>query len=136
MIQLVIFLAVAAALLLLLLVAMRRQPAHAAGSAGELVTVKKTLESLQLGLLPAELVEQIFGQRDLAYVSTIASSEIRDLFLAERKRLAVTWIRRVREQVRALKDFHITRSRMFTNMSRWKEFCLALDFTRLEGRCR
>ena len=136
MIQLVIFLAVAVALLLLLLVAMHRQPAHAAGSAGELVTAKKTLESLQHGLLPAELVEQIFGQRDLTYVSTIESNEIRDLFLAERKRLAVTWIRRVREQVRALKDFHTARSRMFTQMGRWKEFSLALDFARLGIRCR
>ena len=136
MMQLVIFLAVAIALLVLLFMAMRRQPSHAAGSAGELVTAKKTLESLQLGLLPAELVDQIFGQRDLTYVATIGSNEIRSLFLSERKRLALTWIRRVRKQVRALKDFHVSRSRMFTQMSRWRELSLALDFAGLEARCR
>ncbi len=69
--------------------AMRRQPSRAAGSAGELVTAKRTLESLQLGLLPAELVDQIFGERDLTYVATIGSNEIRSLFLSERKRLAL-----------------------------------------------
>ena len=136
MMQLVIFLAVAIALLVLLLMAMRRQPSHAAGSAGELVTAKRTLESLQLGLLPAELVDQIFGERDLTYVATIGSNEIRSLFLSERKRLALTWIRQVRRQVRALKDFHVSRSRMFTQMSRWRELSLALDFAGLEARCR
>lgn len=136
MTQLVIFLAVVAGLLVLLLVAMRRQPARAAGSAGELVTAKKTLESLQSGLLPAELVEQVFGQRDLAYVETTRSKDIRDLFLLERKHLAVTWIRRVRRQVHALRDFHVSRSRMFTQMSWWKEFSLALDFVVLEVRCK
>src|SRR5579864_2602548 len=128
MTQLVTFLAIAVGLLVLLLVAMRRQPAHAAGSAGELVSAKKTLESLQLGLLPSELVEQLFGQRDLAYVEAMGSAEIRNLFLSERKHLALTWIRQVRRQVRALKDFHVSRSRMFTQMSRGKEFSLALDF--------
>ena len=136
MIQLIIFLAVAVGLLVLLLVAMRRQPSRAEGSAGELVTAKKTLESLQLGLLPAKIVERIFGQRDLTYVASIGSNEIRGLFLSERKRLALTWIGRVRKQVRALKDFHVSRSRMFTQMSRWKEFSLALDFARLEIHCR
>jgi hypothetical protein len=135
MTQLVIFLAIAVVLLVLILVAMRRQPAHAAGSAGELVSAKKTLESLQLGLLPSELVEQLFGQRDLAYVEAIGSTEIRNLFLSERKHLALTWIRQVRRQVRALKDFHVSRSRMFTQMSRGKEFSLALDFASLEIRC-
>jgi hypothetical protein len=135
MTQLVIFVAVAVGLVVLLLIAIRRQPTHAAGSAGELVSAKKTLESLQLGLLPPELVEQVFGQRDLAYVETMGSKEIRDLFLSERKRLALTWARRVRRQARALKDFHVSRSRMFTHMSRWKEFSLALDFATLEVRC-
>jgi hypothetical protein len=136
MIQLFIFLAVAVALLFLLLVVIRRQPSHAAGSAGELVTAKRTLELLQFGLLPAALVEQIFGRRDLTYVATIGSNDLRNLFLAERKRLALTWIRRVRRQVGALKDFHVSRSRMFTQMSRWKELSLALDFARLGIRCR
>jgi hypothetical protein len=101
-----------------------------------LVTAKRTLESLQLGLLPAKLVDQIFGEQDLTYVATIGSNEIRSLFLSERKRLALTWIRRVRKQVRALKDFHVSRSRMFTQMSRWREMSLALDFAGLEARCR
>ena len=133
MIQLIIFLAVVAALLVLLVVAMRRQPTRAAGSAGELVTAKKTLESLQSGLLPPELVEQVFGQRDLAYVEKMGSKDIRDLFLSERERLALMWIRMVRRQVRALKEFHVSRSRMFTKMSWWKEFSLAVDFTVLRS---
>jgi hypothetical protein len=135
MTQLVTFLAIAVGLLVLLLVAMRRQPARAAGSAGELVTAKRTLESLQLGLLAPELVDHVFGQKDLSYIVTIGSNGIRNLFLSERKHLALTWIRQVRRQVRALKDFHVSRSRMFTQMSRGKEFSLALDFASLEIQC-
>lgn len=134
MTQFVIFLSLVVGLLVLLLVAMRRQPARAAGSAGELVTAKKTLESLLSGLLPPELVEQVFGQRDLVYIEEMGSKDIRGLFLSERKQLALTWIRMVRRQVRALKDFHVSRSRMFTQMSWWKEFSLALDFASLEIR--
>jgi len=136
MMQLVIFLAVGTGLLVLLLVAIRRQPSHAAGSAGELVTAKRTLESLQLGLLPADLVEQVFGRQDFAYISSIGSNELTDLFMSERKRLALMWIGQIRKQVRALKDFHVSRSRMFTHMSRWREFSIALDFAGLEIRCR
>jgi hypothetical protein len=135
MMQLVIFLAVGTGLLVLLLVAMLRQPSHAAGSAGELVTAKRTLESLQLGLLPAELVEQVFGRQDFAYVSSIGSDKLTNLFMSERKRLALMWIGQIRKQVRALKDFHVSRSRMFTHMSRWREFSIALDFAGLEIRC-
>jgi hypothetical protein len=135
MTQLIIFLGVVVGLVVLLLVAMRRQPARAAGSAVELVTAKKTLESLQSGLLPPEHVEQVFGQRDLAYVEEVGSKDIRDLFLSERKRLALMWIRLVRRQVRALKEFHVSRSRMFTQMSWWKEFSLAFNFASLEIRC-
>src|ERR1700751_3669962 len=135
MTQLIIFLGVVVGLVVLLLVAMRRQPARAAGSAGELVTAKKTLESLQSGLLPPEHVEQVFGRRDLAYVEKMGSKDMRDLFLSERKRLALMWIRLVRRQVRALKEFHVSRSRVFTQMSWWKEFSLALDFASLEIRC-
>jgi hypothetical protein len=135
MTQLVIFLMLVVGLLVVLVVAMRRQPGRAAGSAGELVTAKKTLVSLQVGLLPTELVEQVFGQRDLAYVQEMGAKDIRDLFLSERKHLALVWIRGVRRQVRALKDFHISRSRMFTQMSWWKEFSLAVDFASLEIRC-
>ena len=136
MMQLVSFLAVGTGLLVLLLVAMRRQPSHAEGSAGELVTAKRTLESLQLGLLPAELVEQVFGRQDLAYISSIGSTKLTNLFMSERKRLALIWISQIRKQVRALKDFHVSRSRMFTHMSRWREFSIALDFAGLEIRCR
>ena len=135
MTQLIIFLGVVVGLVVLLLVAMRRQPARAAGSAVELVTAKKTLESLQSGLLPPEHVEQVFGQRDLAYVEEVGSKDIRDLFLSERKRLALMWIRLVRRQVRALKEFHVSRSRMFTQMRWWKEFSLAFNFASLEIRC-
>jgi hypothetical protein len=93
------------------------------------------LVSLQVGLLSTELVEQVFGQRDLAYVQEMGAKDIRDLFLSERKHLALAWVRGVRRQVRALKDFHISRSRMFIQMSWWKEFSLAVDFASLEIRC-
>jgi hypothetical protein len=136
MTQLLLFIAVGVGLLVLLLVGMRRSPAAAEGSAGALVAAKRTLESLQLGLLPAELVERVFGRQDFAYIASIGSTELSNLFMAERKRLALAWIRQVRNQIRALREFHISRSRMFAHMSRWMELSLALDFAELEFQCR
>jgi len=136
MIQLIPFVAVGAGLLILLLLVLLRPSAPAEGSAGALVAAKRTLESLQLGLLPAGLVEQLFGQGDLSYISSIGSKDLNNLFLAERKRLALAWIGKVREEIGVLKEFHVSQARMFSQMSRWTEISVALEFADLEFQCR
>ncbi|MGH9746292.1 MAG: hypothetical protein ACRD59_09310, partial [Candidatus Acidiferrales bacterium] len=136
MIQLLFFVIVGVGLLLLLLIALRRPPSAAEGGAGALVTAKHTLKVLQQGLLPAELIDRLFGQQDLEYVESIACSEIREIFMAERKRLALAWVQQVRRQIHSLKEFHTHRSRLYASMSRRTELAVALGFADLEFQCR
>ncbi|MGA8144007.1 MAG: hypothetical protein WB987_08985 [Candidatus Acidiferrales bacterium] len=135
MIQLLLFIAVGAGLLVLLLLVMRRSPTAAEGSAAALVAAKHSLRALQTGLLATELVDRVFGKQDTEYVSSIGSNELQNLFVGERKRLALEWIGQVRRQIRELKEFHTRRSRMFAQMSRWTELSLAVEFASLQSEC-
>jgi hypothetical protein len=136
-IGLILFIAIGAGLLLLALrfLVMRRSPVAPVGAAGALVAAKRTLAALETGLLPADSVERVFGRQDVEYVESLGSTEIRELFLTERKRLALLWIREVRKQVGALKEFHTRQARLFANLSRRTEFSIAIDFAYLQIQC-
>jgi hypothetical protein len=136
MIELLIFVAVGLGLLVLLFLVMRRPPNAALGAAGAVVAAKRSLQVLQEGLLPAHLVERIFGTQDLEYVTSLKSKDLQDLFLRERKWLALAWVRQVRTQILSLKEFHTRRSRMFAGMSRATELSVALDFAGIQMECR
>lgn len=136
MIQLALFIAIGLGFLILLFLVMRRPATAPEGSAGALVAAKRTLQDLQADLLPEDLIDRIFGTRDLEYVTSIGSKNVQDLFMVERKRLALQWVSQVREQLLSLKEFHTRRSRMFANMSRATEISIALNFAELQVRCR
>jgi hypothetical protein len=136
MIELLLFVAVGLGLLVLLFLVMRRPPGAAEGAAGALVAAKHSLQVLQKGLLPAHLVERIFGTQDLEYVTSLKSKDLQHLFLRERKWMALAWVRQVRTQILSLKEFHTSRSRMFAGMSRTTELSVALDFARIQIECR
>jgi hypothetical protein len=136
MIQLLLFITIGVGLLLLLLIVLRRPSAPAAGGAKALVGARQSLKLLQRGLLPSEMIDRIFGREDLEFVEALESPEIRELFTAERKRLALVWVRQLRGQIQSLKDFHTRRSRLYASMSRKTELTVALDFADLQVRCR
>jgi len=136
MIQLLLFIAIGVGLLLLLLIVLRRPPAPAEGGAKALVKARQSLRLLQRNLLPAEMVDRIFGREDLEFVEALKSPEIRELFAGERKRLALAWIRQLRGQIRSLKEFHTRRSRLYASMSRRTELSVALDFADLQVQSR
>ena len=136
MIELLLFVAVGLGLLVLLFLVMRRPPTAAEGAAGALVAAKRSLQVLQDGLLPTHLIERIFGTLDLEYVSSLKSKSLQDLFLRERKWLALAWVRQLRTQILSLKDFHTRQSRMFAGMSRATELSVALDFAGIQMECR
>jgi hypothetical protein len=135
LIGLVFFLAIGAGLLVLLFVLARRVPAPE-GSAQALVEAQRALETLQSGLLPPELVERIFARDDLNFIAANAPRSIREVFLRERKQIALAWSNRVRNQVLRLKDYHFRRSRFYSQLSFATEISLAFSFAALLVQCR
>lgn len=136
MTALIIYVAVAIGLILLLLLAAFRRKPRAEGSAQALVEARQALRALQVGLLPAGLLESFFATADLEYVRAAAPEPVIQLFLEERKRIVLAWVNQVRLQIIGLQHFHFGHSRHFVHVSLAKEVVLALKFAALRMRCR
>lgn len=137
MIQLLFFLFIGAALLSSLLFLARRGNPRAEGDSGALLEARRALDALQGGLLPEELVQRIFAKDDLDYlVSVSAPKSVRDLFVAERKKIALSWIGQVRSQISSLKRFHVGAARSYAQLGLRTELELACHFAALLMACR
>jgi len=132
-IQLVLYLLVGSLLLLSLTSLAARR---AEGGSSALVQARRALDTLQVGLLPADLVARVFDRADLDYVQAQPSAEVRQLFIEERKRVALLWVSRVRKQVLSLRKFHLGASRFYAELRLATELSLALDFACLLLACR
>lgn len=135
MIQLILFLLVGALLLISLLFLVRRSP-RAEGGGRALAEARQALNSLQIGLLPPELVGRIFAKDDLEYVTSVAPEGIREMFVRERKSVALSWLNQVRKQIVSLRRFHLGAARFYSRLSFRAELTLALDFAALSFACR
>jgi hypothetical protein len=133
---LIIYLLIGAGLFLFLLVMARRKSTPVEGCGEEFVQARHALRTLQLGLLPANLVQRIFDRSDLEYVMRETPREICKVFLAERKRISLIWVGRVRGEIRNLMHFHLGYSRFQSKLSLNTELRLALDFVLLLLTCR
>jgi len=137
MIQLVFFLFIGAALLSSLLFLSRRGGPRAEGDSGVLLEARGALDALQGGLLPDELVQRIFAKDDLDYlVSQEAPKSVRDLFVTERKKIALSWIGQVRSQISSLKHFHAVAARSYAKLGLRTEVELACQFAASLAACR
>jgi hypothetical protein len=136
MIQFVFSLLIGVALLLILYFFVRGGKVSAEGSAQQLLEARQTLDSLQFGLLPNDLVRRIFAREDLEYVRQAASPQIQSLFLAERKDISLAWVRRVRGAILSLMRFHRGHARLYAQLSLSTELLLAINFARLLMVCR
>jgi hypothetical protein len=87
MIALILYLGVGIALFVLMSVLARRNHAPVEGSAHQFVEARGSLQTLQQGLLPRDLIDRIFDRQDLRYVAEKMSPQIRKLFIRERKRI-------------------------------------------------
>ena len=136
MIQLILFLALGVGLLVVLYFFARRTESRAEGGAQALIEARQALNCLQTGLLPAGLVERVFAQDDLHFVSSTAGAGVQRLFLCERKRIALSWVAQVRRQLLSLKQFHSGQSRLYARLDVRTEVALALSFASLLILCR
>jgi hypothetical protein len=132
--QLLIFFVIGIALLgSLVSLALRGK---AEGGAAALVDAQQALDSLQTELLAPGITARIFSKEDLDFVQSQSTSSVEALFLSERKRVAVMWIDRVREQISLLRRLHLGSARYYSRLSVKTEFALAVDFAVLLVSCR
>ena len=136
MITLIIYLLIGAGLFVFLLALALRKGAPVEGCGQEFVEARQALQTLRSGLLPADLIEGIFGRGDLEYVTAETVPEIHRMFLTERKRISLIWASRVRLEIRNLMHFHLGYSRFQGKMSLNTEVRLAIDFLVLVLACR
>lgn len=135
MIQLVFFLTIGV-LLFSSLFFLARRKARPEGTSDALVEARQALSSLQAGLLPERLVQRVFDRGDWDYVKTEAPKAVRQLFLEERKRIAILWIDQVRNQIRNLSRFHRGSARHYAKLNPRTEMELAFSFFGLVWACR
>ena len=112
MISLLFYLLVGVGLLVFLWLLARRKGAPVEGCGRQFVEARQALRTLQLGLLPENLIERIFDREDFRYVLAAGPANIGELFLRERKRISLMWVRRVRCEIRNLMQFHLGYSRL------------------------
>jgi len=136
MTSLILYCAIGAGLLVLLSLAVLRRPSRPEGSAEALLEARHALRTLQVGLLPQELVGRFFARDDLEYVVANAPKATARLFLEERKHIVLAWIDQVRQQIASLQDFHFGHSRHFVHVSLSSEIALAWEFATLRMVCR
>jgi hypothetical protein len=100
------------------------------------VRARSALGVLQDRLLPAELVGRIFTKADLHYVTEQSTATVKDLFVEERKRIALLWLKQILTQIRNLQEFHLGSARFYSRLSPRTEMRLAFEFLTLLCVCR
>lgn len=135
MIQLILFLALGAGFLFSLYIFARRG-ARVEGSAEDVLKARQALMALQTGLLPPEMVERIFAKGDYEYVMAGNVPSVHQLFLAERRKIALLWVSQIRRQILNLRRFHLGSARFYSRLSMRTETRLAFEFFTLLGICR
>jgi hypothetical protein len=135
-ISLLFFVLIGLGLIALLYFFARSHGTRAEGSAETFIEARQALQALQMGLLPPEFVERIFAKDDREYVAASAPMEIQNLFLQERKRIALMWVSKVRSHILDLRRFHLGRSRFHARLNLASEIGLAMDFAALLLACR
>jgi hypothetical protein len=119
-----------------LLAARRKGAPSAEGSGQTVIDARSALDRLQLGLLPPEFVSRLYDRRDLDFVMACTPPEVQRRFLAERKRIALEWVGRVRKEIVELRRFHTEQSRLHANIGVRSELALAFDFASFLMVCR
>jgi len=82
-----------------------------------------------------EILERIFGSEDWNFVLGHASREIRQLFLFERKQIALSWLSEIRSEARAAMHFHVSHAGKSKKLLPMLELKLAVDYLSIRLKC-
>lgn len=127
MIELSLFLAIGLLLLIVLLVWARRS-ASAAPDGRARAEVLEALSALELAVPPRPLRERIFALEDWEFISNQAAHNTQRLFLKERRRVALSWLRETRKKVGEVIALRRTAVRRDRELRPAVEIKLATDY--------
>jgi hypothetical protein len=134
-IQMFLFLLLGSALFFFLYALTRRTP-PVEGSAEAVFKARQALTALQAGLLPQEMLQRIFTKSDYEYVMSAHDRHLSELFLEERRKIALSWVRQIRREILNLRQFHLRAVRFYARLSPRTELRLAFEFLALLCVCR
>jgi hypothetical protein len=96
---------------------------------------RSALGSLQSKFLPEGLVDRILDHDDFAFVDSQNDRQLGQLFEAERKAIAMYWLRHTREQVKVLMTFYVKSARHSTRLAAALELRLAFNYVAFLVAC-
>jgi hypothetical protein len=100
-----------------------------------------TLNIVQLpAAVPAEerrqeLLDRIFGPEDWEFVLSSAPKDVQRLFLRERKEIAFCWLHEIRNQAKAVMQFHLAHAKRSEHLRPFAELRLLIDYFLIRAKC-
>jgi hypothetical protein len=122
-------------LLIILLIFLFVRSKRSDRSHSESTEDSEALADFHVEPFPQELVGRLFGTEDWNYVSLHESKRIQRLFCEERKKLAISWLRRTRDQAKALMRFHKVHAAKSTRLEPVSEVKLTFDYVLFQLSC-
>lgn len=84
---------------------------------------------------PTEVVKQVFSPQDFAFVARQRSPRLQHLFISERRRVAMGWIRRTSAELSLAMQEHVRMSRQKEDVEAATEAKVLLQYVRLRCLC-
>lgn len=94
----------------------------------DLSEARSRLDLLQSKFLPANLVDRILDYNDFAFVNAQREPRFLHLLEAERRSIAICWLRQTRQQVKVLMTFHVKSARYNSKLAARLELKLAVSY--------
>lgn len=93
-------------------------------------------KEIELLFLEIAAAQRIFAVEDLEFVACSGSAKVKRLFLRERKKLALQWLRTIQNQVAQLLDLHLRFASYTYNPSAGFEVRLTIQYWGFSMLCR
>jgi hypothetical protein len=111
---------------------------HADGAIGSFDRRRRppARDGVVLGAEPLQIVERIFDSGDQEFINRQNAPPIHDLFLRERRALAVSWLRQTRQQLSILMSYHLKSARNDAGLKPAMELRIAAEYCMFVMVCR
>ena len=82
-----------------------------------------------------DILDRLFGCEDWHFVLNHGSKKVQQLFLLERKKIALCWLSEIRSQSKAAMRFHVSHASKSEKLQPIQELKLAIDFFMIRIKC-